>query len=81
MELDYNLSFLNLAKLDRTDDLLLKSENQLNLDKNKITSSLFWFADLSPIDSVALAHLIKGDISKAIDINFSSKFFPPIFFH
>ena len=68
MELDYNLSFLNLAKLDRTDDLLLKSENQLNLDKNKITNSLFWFADLSPIDAVALAHLIKGDISKAIEI-------------
>ena len=45
MELDYNLSFLNLAKLDRTDDLLLKSENQLNLDKNKITNSIFWFAD------------------------------------
>ena len=68
MELDYNLSFLNLAKLDRTDDLLLKSENQLNLDKNKITNSLFWFADLSPIDAVALAHLIKGDVSKAIEI-------------
>lgn len=68
MELDYNLSFLNLAKLDRTDDLLLKSENQLNLDKNKITNSLFWFADLSPIDAVALAHLIKGDISKTIEI-------------
>ena len=68
MELDYNLPFLNLAKIERTDDLLLKSENQLNLDKNKITSSLFWFADLSPIDSVALAHLIKGDISKAIEI-------------
>ena len=68
MELDYNLSFLNLSKLDRTDDLLLKSENQLNLDKNKITNSLFWFADLSPIDAVALAHFIKGDISKAIEI-------------
>ena len=68
MELDYNLHFLNLAKIERTDDLLLKSENQLNLDKNKITSSLFWFADLSPIDAVALAHLIKGDISKTIEI-------------
>ena len=68
MELDYNLSFLNLAKLDRTDDLLSKSENQLNLDKDKITSSLFWFADLSPIDSVALAHLVKGDVSKVIEI-------------
>ena len=68
VELDYNLSFLNLSKLDRTEDLLLKSENQLNLDRNKITNSLFWFADLSPIDSVALAHLTKGDLSKAIEI-------------
>lgn len=68
MELDYNLSFLNLAKLDRTDDLLLKSENQLNLDKDKIINSLFWFVNLNPIDSVALANLVKGDISKAIEI-------------
>jgi rubrerythrin len=68
MDLGYNLSFLNLAKIDRKDDLLLRSENQLNLDKNKITSSLFWFADLSPIDAVALAHLIKADVSKAIEI-------------
>lgn len=68
MELDYDLLFLNLCKIKRTDDLLLKSENHLNLDKNKITSSLFWFADLTPIDSVALAHLIKGDVNKAIEI-------------
>ena len=68
LALDYDLSFLNLAKLDRTDNLLLKSENQLNLDKNKVTSSLFWFADLNPIDSMALAHLFKGDISKATNI-------------
>ena len=51
MDLGYNLSFLNLANIDRKDDLLLRSENQLNLDKNKITSSLFWFADLSTIDA------------------------------
>ena len=68
MELDYNLSFLNLSKLDRSDTLLSKSNNQLNLDKDKIKNSLFWFADLSPIDSVALAHLIKGDIVKATEI-------------
>ena len=68
MELDYNLSFLNLSKNDMSETLLLKSNNQLNLDKDKITNSLFWFADLSPIDSVALAHLIKGDIVKATEI-------------
>ena len=68
MELDYNLSFLNLSKNDMSETLLLKSNNQLNLDKDKITNSLFWFADLSPIDSVALAHLIKGDIVKTTEI-------------
>lgn len=43
MSLDYDLAFLSITKLNRTDDLLLKSENTLHLDKNKIKSSLFWF--------------------------------------
>ena len=65
---DYDLSFLNLAKLDRKESSLLQSENSLNMDKNKITNSLFWFADLSSVDSVALANLIKGDTDKSIEI-------------
>ena len=65
---DYDLSFLNLAKVDRRESSLLQSENSLNMDKNKITNSLFWFADLSSVDSVALANLIKGDTDKSIEI-------------
>ena len=65
---DYDLSFLNLAKLDRRESSLLQSENSLNMDKNKITNSLFWFTDLSSVDSVALANLIKGDTDKSIEI-------------
>ena len=68
MDLDYDLSCLNLSKLDRTDALLLKSESQIKLDKNRIQNSLFWFVDLTPIDSVALSHLVKGDIAKSIEI-------------
>ena len=68
MQLDYDLSCLNLAKINRTDDILLKSENHIKLDKNRIQMSLFWFVDLSPIDSVALANIIKGDVSKSIEI-------------
>jgi hypothetical protein len=68
MKLDYDLSFLNLAKINRTNDILLISENKLLQDKNKITSSLFWFADLSPVDSVAIANLIKGDTDKSINV-------------
>ena len=41
MDLDYNLTFLNLSILERSDTLLSKSNNQLNLDKDKITNSLF----------------------------------------
>ena len=65
---DYDLSFLNLAALDRAESSLLQSENSLNMDKNKIMNSLFWFADLNSVDSVALANLIKGDTGKSIEI-------------
>ena len=68
MDLDYDLSCLNLAELNRTDALLLKSESQIKLDKNRIQNSLFWFVDITPIDSVALSHLIKGDVVKSIEI-------------
>ena len=68
MDLDYDFSCLNLSKLNRIDDLLLKSESQIKLDKNRIKNSLFWFVDINPIDSVALSHLIKGDVVKSIEI-------------
>lgn len=68
MDLDYNLSCLNLCDLNRTDALLMKSESQIKLDKNRIQNSLFWFIDTSPIDSVALSHLIKGGVEKSIEI-------------
>jgi len=68
MDLDYDFSCLNLSKLNRIDDLLLKSESQIKLDKNRIQNSLFWFVDINPIDSVALSHLIKGDVVKSIEI-------------
>ena len=68
MDMDYDLNVFNLSELERTTDILQKAENKLNLDQNKIKNSLFWFADISPIDSVALAHLIKGDVVKSIGI-------------
>lgn len=68
MEMDYDLSALNLSEIERTTEILQKSENKINLDKNKIKNSLFWFTDVTPIDSVALATLIKGDVNKSIEI-------------
>ena len=68
MQLEYNFSCFNLRDLNRTDDLLLKSENSLNLDINRIKNSIFWFADLNPIDSVALSNLVNGDLAKTREI-------------
>ena len=38
------------------------------MDESKIKNSLFWFVNISPIDSVALNNLSDGNIDKAIEI-------------
>ena len=68
MKLDYNFSCFNFKPIERSDDLLMKSENYLNLDINKVKSSLFWFTDFNSIDSVAIANLVKNDIDKSREI-------------
>ena len=65
---DYDLSFLNLAPVDRSSEIISKVESRILLDENKIKYSLFWFQDTSPFDSIALANLIKGNTDKSLDI-------------
>ena len=67
-EFDYDLSFLNLAPIDRSFDIISKVESRILLDENKLKYSLFWFQDVSSFDSIALANLIKGDSDKALEI-------------
>ena len=67
-EFDYDLSFLNLAPIDRSFDIISKIENRILLDENKLKYSLFWFQDITSFDSIALANLIKGDSDKALEI-------------
>jgi len=67
-EFDYDLSFLNLAPIDRSFDIISKVESRILLDENKLKYSLFWFQDVSSFDSIALANLIKGDSGKALEI-------------
>ena len=67
-EFDYDLSFLNLATIDRSFDIISKVESRILLDENKLKYSLFWFQDITSFDSIALANLIKGDSGKALEI-------------
>ncbi|MDC1505624.1 hypothetical protein N8475_10595 [Winogradskyella sp.] len=68
IDLELDLSFLNLATIDRTLESTTKAESHILLDLNKIKYSLFWFQDLSSVDSIALAHLVKGDSQKSLEI-------------
>ena len=66
--LDYDLTFLNLAKIDRSEEVLSKVENKILLDKNKVQNALFWFVAHNPIDNVALNNLSNGNVDKALEI-------------
>lgn len=68
LSFDYDLSFLNLAPIDRSSKIIAKVESRILLDENKVMYSLFWFQDITSYDSIALANLIKGDKEKAIEI-------------
>jgi len=68
LEFDFDFPFLNLEVVDRSSDMISKVESRILLDENKLKYSLFWFLDLSSIDSIALANLIKGDSDKALEI-------------
>jgi len=68
LDLDYDLSFLNLKPVDRSTNVISKVDTKILLDENKIKFSLFWFQETTSFDSVALANLIKGDVEKAFAI-------------
>lgn len=68
VEFDYDFNELNLSQLDRSAEIISKVESRILLDENKVKYSLFWFVDINPFDSIALANLTKGNIEKAIVI-------------
>ena len=68
LEFDFDFSFLNLDKIDRSSVVISKVESKILLDENKLKYGLFWFQDITSYDSIALAKLVKGDTDKALEI-------------
>ena len=68
VEFDFDFPFLNLAPIDRSVATISKVENRVLLDLNKVKQSLFWFQDVSSVDSIAFANLVLGDTDKALNI-------------
>ena len=65
ISLPYELNFLHLKQIDRSESIIKDSENKILLDSNKVKYSLFWFVDNSSIDKIALENLNKGNVEKS----------------
>ena len=64
-----DFSFPALGKIIRTVDNVTDSASKLNLDKDKMNASLFWFYNGNPItDEPAFDALKDADIDQAINI-------------
>ena len=72
-ETNFPLELNNLIPpLMRSLDGLTAANNSINLPKDQLKFALFWFVKASPIDGVALGHLLNGNTDKAIEV-FSKK--------
>ena len=65
LSLPYELGFLNLKEIDRSEPFIKETENRILLDSNKVKYSLFWFNDVNSIDKIALENLNKGNFEKS----------------
>ncbi len=57
-----------LDPIERTEAMVADAEAQLTLPKDQLAYAQFWFIKSSPLDEVALNHLIAGDMEKAEEI-------------
>ena len=67
---ELKLSFDNefFGALTRDETVLKKAKNLLQLDNNKLEQALFWLVNANEIDGVAIEHIKKGNIAKALGI-------------
>lgn len=69
-EISFPNDFNNIlfAKPSRTINSVSSANTAINLDKDRLKHSLFWFISGSPIDEIALRHLQAGNRDKADEI-------------
>jgi hypothetical protein len=72
-----------ISPVDRTIEGLTSANSNINLSKDQLKFSLFWFVNNSTIDSMALEYLQKGNAEKAAELfskkeNFSAQPINPV---
>lgn len=63
---EYDFPFLN--KINRDSATIDKAFSDIEQNQSKVNNALFWFVNVSPVDSTAIQHLISGNKDKAIEI-------------
>ena len=56
------------SPINRTESSIADAKAKLTLPKDQIFYAQFWLVQITPIDAVALNHLIAGEIAKAEEI-------------
>lgn len=57
-----------LGGLTRTQETICEAEKAIERPMDKLRASIFWFVNLTPIDSIAFNHVFLQDIAKAKNI-------------
>lgn len=57
-----------LGNVNRNNASINKAESQITLPEDRLRAMLFWFWNLTPVDTIAFNHFRTGNIDKAIEI-------------
>lgn len=57
-----------LPSLDRTTETLTEADARLALPREQLHYAQFWFLKVSPVDDIALNHLMEGNMANAVAI-------------
>ncbi|MDG5799226.1 hypothetical protein QA597_02495 [Marinilabiliaceae bacterium ANBcel2] len=65
-ELQFNTDFKGLENPDRSEDTIINAFSAIQLNKDKVIHSYFWYINQNHIDDTALEYLKDGDFEKAL---------------
>lgn len=57
-----------LPPINRTSETVTQAESKLALPHDQLKYAQFWFVKATPLDEIALNHLLAGNMNAAIDI-------------
>lgn len=67
-EVSFPLDIPLLPSINRTSEMISDADGKLTLPNDQLLYAQFWFANVTPIDNIAMNHLIAGNVAMAVSI-------------